>query len=57
MIERLEKDESEEESSEDDDNKFVQISAEQRRSLIREERYKEMEKFIDRNVDKYDLES
>jgi hypothetical protein len=35
----------------------VQISAEQRRSLIREERYKEMEKFIDRNVDKYDHES
>jgi hypothetical protein len=49
--------ESDDENSEDNENKIVQISAEQRRSLIREERYKEMEKFIDRNVDKYDHES
>ena len=30
------------------------MTIEQRREAIREERYKEMEKFIDRNVDKYD---
>jgi hypothetical protein len=35
----------------------MEISADQRRFLIREERYKEMEKYIDRNVDKYDIES
>ena len=56
IIEHLGKANSEVDSSEDDE-KIVEISADQRRYLIREERYKEMEKYIDRNKDKYYIES